>query len=381
MKNLARGSLLLLVVMSLACETSSAGAADPAGEWKLVNAFPKLEFVQPVDLQAPRDGSKRLFVVEQAGVIKVFANRADVASAATFLDIRDRLISGGEMGLLGLAFPADFGRSGLFYVNYTADNPLRTVVSRFKSAGGVADPASEEVLLTVPQPYRNHNGGQLQFGPDGMLYIAMGDGGAGGDPHNHGQNPRSLLGAILRIDVSGPGAYTVPPDNPFVAHADWRPEIWAYGLRNPWRFSFDTATGALWAGDVGQNRLEEIDVVKKGGNHGWRRTEGTECYDPKMACRSGVELVEPVWEYGRGQGVSVTGGYVYRGKRLPALDGAYLFADFGSQRVWALHKAGGPARVELLTRGGAVPSSFGVDAEGEVFIVSHAGSIFSLAPR
>lgn len=374
---------ITISTLAMACESSRAGAADPPTKsWQLVNAFPKLEFKQPVDLQSPRDGTGRLFVVEQPGAIRVFDNRPDASEAKVFLDIRDRVRAGGEMGLLGLAFPGDFKASKRFYVYYTADRPRRTVVSRFKADGDAADPASEEVLLTVPQPYGNHNGGQIQFGPDGMLYIALGDGGAGGDPHNHGQNRRTLLGTIVRIDVSGAGAYKVPSDNPFVGNsAGWRPEIWAWGLRNPWRFSFDAKTGELWAADVGQGALEEVDIIVKGGNYGWRRTEGSRCYDPKFSCRSGAKIVESVWEYGRSQGVSITGGYVYRGSRLPALEGAYLFADYGSQRVWALRREGKSSKVELLTRGGALPSSFGVDEKGEVYLVSHGGSVMRLAPR
>ena len=375
--------MLGLVLVSLSCESSPAGASDSSSSWALEPAFPKLSFDLPVDFQSARDGSNRLFVVEQPGRIQVFANRPDIASSGTFLDIQDRVTSGGEMGLLGLALAPDFGTSGVFYVYYTARDPLRTVVSRFKSTGSVANPGSEEVLLTVPQPYRNHNGGQIAFGPDGMLYIGLGDGGAGGDPHNHGQNRRTLLGNILRIDVSAPGKYRVPKDNPFVGNKDgWRPEIWAYGLRNPWRFSFDASTGQLWTGDVGQGAYEEIDIVEKGGNYGWRRVEGPVCYDPKFDCRRGIKATEPVWSYDRKQGVSVTGGYVYRGERLPGLAGAYVFADFGSQRIWALRMgADKKAKVELLTRGGVVPSSFGVDAKGELYVLSHGGSILRLAAR
>jgi glucose/arabinose dehydrogenase len=335
-----------------------------------------------VDLQSANDGSDRLFVVEQAGVVRVFGNKSDVANSAVFMDIQDRVKSGGELGLLGLAFPPDFKRSQVLYVNYTSGGPLRTLVSRFRVKNGVADPASEQVLLTIPQPYRNHNGGQVQFGPDGMLYIAVGDGGSGGDPHNHGQNRRTLLGTIVRIDVSGAGAYTVPKDNPFFANSKgWREEIWAYGLRNPWRFSFDPKTGRLWAGDVGQNLLEEVDVIKRGGNYGWRRLEGTDCYEPRVGCRGSEQFENPVWEYGRSEGVSITGGYVYRGDRLPGLRGSYIFADFGSQRIWALRADKRRPRAQLLTRGGVVPSSFGTDARGELYVVSHNGALYRIEAR
>ena len=284
--------VVVLLISVCGCRERTASADSANSAWKLEPAFPSLKFRQPVDLQAAPDNAGMLYVVEQPGTIRAFKEHPDTSKSSLFLDIRERVASGGEMGLLGLAFGPDYGQTGHFYVNYTATRPLRTVVSRFRAVDGRGDAASEQVLLTIRQPYRNHNGGQLQFGPDGMLYIGVGDGGAGGDPHNHGQSPRTLLGNILRIDVSGGAAYSIPPDNPFVGNdRGWREEIWAYGFRNPWRFSFDSVSGALWTGDVGQNKREEVHRVEKGGNHGWRRLEGTLCYDPKTSCRGGTTFV------------------------------------------------------------------------------------------
>mgnify|MGYP001262301701 CR=1 FL=1 len=250
-------------------------------QYELEIAFPNLTFARPVDLQHAGDGSDRIFIVEQAGVIRVFANTSSVATADTFLNIQNRVNdSGNEEGLLGLAFHPNFATNGYFYVNYTASNPRRTVVARYRVSANPnrADANSEFVLLTVNQPYENHNGGQLAFGPDGYLYIGMGDGGSGGDPQNNGQDRRGLLGDMLRIDVDNPAGglnYGIPPDNPFVGNTSgYREEIYAYGFRNPWRFSFDFVTGWLWVGDVGQGSREEVDIVEKGLNYGWRIMEG-----------------------------------------------------------------------------------------------------------
>ena len=284
---------------------------------KLEPAFPGLEFDRMVLLTYPDDGSGRLFLALQPGRIVVFENEPGVESAETFLDIRERVNdSGNEEGLLGLAFDPAFAENGYFYVNYTASVPRRTVVSRFSVDArnpDRADADSEAVFLEVAQPYQNHNGGHVAFGPDGMLYVGLGDGGWRGDPRGNGQDLSTLLGSILRIDVSAldeTGGYAAPPDNPFADDATARPEIWAYGLRNPWRFSFDRETGDLWAADVGQNRYEEIDLVRPGRNYGWNVMEGAHCYRQEGCDTRGLEL--PVAEYGRDGGCSVTGGYVYR---------------------------------------------------------------------
>ncbi|MGZ4885701.1 MAG: PQQ-dependent sugar dehydrogenase, partial [Halobacteriota archaeon] len=314
--------------------------AETQHQYSVSVAFPNVQFKDPVGIYTPGDQSNRLFVVEQAGVIKVFQNNESVNNAAVFLNISDRVISGGELGLLGLAFPRQFNESGFFYVYYTSNNPLRSVVSRFsvsKTNVNQADVNSEEVLLQVGQPFSNHNGGQISFGPDGYLYIGLGDGGGAGDPLGNGQNRSTLLGKILRIDVnsaSGSLNYSIPRDNPFVGNNQgFREEIYAYGLRNPWRFSFDPTTGLLWVGDVGQDRIEEVDIVKSGGNYGWNIMEGSSCYSPPSGCnQTGLSL--PIWEYNHSIGYSVTGGFVYRGAALPELVGSYVYGDYGSGRIW-----------------------------------------------
>jgi glucose/arabinose dehydrogenase len=357
----------------------------PADPVELEAAFPRLRFESPVDLQDPGDGSGRLFVVEQPGTIRVFPNRPDAASAAVFLDIRALVDdAGNEEGLLGLAFHPDYRRNGWFYVNYTAAGPDRTVIARYRADPrdpNRADPASARVILELAQPYSNHNGGQLAFGPDGYLYIAVGDGGAGGDPHGNGQNRATLLGSLLRIDVDRPSAgrsYGIPPDNPYAGGGQgFREEIYAYGLRNPWRFSFDPETSRLWAADVGQNRYEEIDLIVKGGNYGWNIMEGAHCYDSGGCDRSG--LIPPVWEYDHSQGQSVTGGFVYRGSRRPELRGGYIYADFVSGRLWALWYDGtGEPRNERLADSGLPISSFGVDSSGELYLCAFDGRIYRL---
>ncbi|MGH7455580.1 MAG: PQQ-dependent sugar dehydrogenase, partial [bacterium] len=290
---------------------------------QLQNAFPNLTFSSPVDLQHPGDGTDRIFVVEQAGIIRVFENAATATSARTFLDIRPKVDFNGEKGLLGLAFHPNYQTNGYFYVNYVASSPRRTIIARYRVSAtdpnqAVAD--SESVILTFNQPFDNHNGGQITFGDDGYLYIATGDGGSAGDPQGNGQSLQTLLGKILRIDVdtaAGGRNYGIPGDNPFAGNtAGNREEIYAYGLRNPWRMSFDRTTGWLWAADVGQGRFEEIDLITNGGNYGWKIMEGNSCFSPSTGCNM-TSLINPIWDYGRSLGASVTGGYVYRGAKVP----------------------------------------------------------------
>jgi glucose/arabinose dehydrogenase len=349
-------------------------------------AFPNLSFDLPVGVYNAGDGSGRLFVLEKRGVIYVFQNQRDVAAAAIFLDIRDRVNSAAtEEGLLGLAFHPDFADNGFFYVDYTASNPRRTVIARFSVAAGDpnnADEASELVVLEVLQPYSNHNGGQLAFGPDGFLHIAMGDGGSAGDPHGNGQNRTTLLGKILRIDIdrtSDGRNYGIPSDNPFVGNAlGYREEIYAYGFRNPWRFSFDPETERLWAADVGQDRVEEIDIVGKGQNYGWNIMEGNLCFNPTAGCNQ-TGLTMPIWTYDRSLGYSVTGGFVYRGSELPELAGSYVYGDFGSGRIWALRYNGvdAPVNTDLIDSSLNI-SSFGVDEQNELYICDYNGQIYKL---
>jgi len=348
-------------------------------------AFPNLHFTNPVGIYNAGDGSNRLFVVEQAGVIKVFENNENVTTAHVFLNLTDRVLSGGELGLLGLAFHPHFSENGYFYVHYTVDNPRREIISRFSVSPtnrNQADVNSEVILLQVEQPFTNHNGGQLAFGPDGRLYIALGDGGGEGDPLGNGQNRSTLHGKILRIDVDSPSRglnYSIPRDNPFVGNTKgYREEIYAYGLRNPWRFSFDPATGRLWVGDVGQDRIEEIDIVKSGQNYGWNIMEGSLCYSPPFGCnQTGLEL--PLWEYNHTIGNAVIGGFVYRGSAFPALVGDYIYGDYGSGRIWALryNGTGTPTNVELANTGLHI-SSFGLDQKNELYICALDGSIYKL---
>ena len=326
-------------------------------------------FRRPVELGGYPGG--RLFVAEQDGLVLLFDG--DGSNERVLLDIRS-LVSreGDEEGLLSIALDPAFEASGHVWAYYSvAGGPRRTRLSRFTATADVAGASSELVVLEAPQPFSNHNGGAIRFGPDGMLYLGFGDGGAGGDPFGNGQNPSTLLGAIIRIDVRAATAaapYAVPADNPLLATPGARPEVWAYGFRNPWRMAFDPATGALWVGDVGQDAVEEIDVVERGGNYGWNRLEGDRCFEPARGCDASGTIA-PVATYGREGGCSVTGGVVYRGPALPSLAGWYVYGDFCSGRVWALAAdlSGEPV---LIAQTGLAISSFGVDAESEVYVLS-----------
>jgi glucose/arabinose dehydrogenase len=323
------------------------------------------------------DGSDRLYVVEQTGAIRIVEDGG--VRAQPFLDLGDDIVAGGEQGLLGLAFHPGYPRNGRLFVNYT-DLRGDTVVAEYRRAPGDplrAHPSAARVLLAIDQPFVNHNGGALAFGPDGYLYVATGDGGSAGDPLGNGQALDTLLGKLLRIDVDsdGSGAYGIPSDNPFVGRDDARAEVWAYGLRNPWRFSFDAGTSTLWIGDVGQSDAEEINrapAAAAGLNYGWNIMEGTSCYEPPEGCEhSGLE--QPVATYTHAEGCSVTGGYVYRGSRYPSLAGVYLFADYCSGTIWGFDAArASPSQpVELLSTDRAL-SSFGVDRAGELYVTDLA---------
>ena len=332
-----------------------------------------------VDIRHAGDGSGRLFLVEQAGRIWVLSG--DEELDRPFLDISGRISSGGERGLLSLAFPPDYRRSGVFYTWYT-DRDGDTVLSRFR-VGPDPDRAradSEEILLTVPQPRANHNGGQLQFGPDGYLYLGIGDGGGGGDPDGFGQDTTSLLGKLIRIDVdAAQGGYAIPPDNPFVGSAT-RDEIWALGLRNPWRMAFDPLTGDLYIADVGQNSFEEINVqgaLDGGGqNYGWNRMEGEECFRAGCDTRG---LVLPVGGYGHDQGCSVTGGVVYRGSAYPDLHGRYLFGDYCTGAIWSLRSTRDGWRQDLIDASGFSILTFGAGEDGAVYLSAAGRGVFRLA--
>ena len=337
----------------------------------------------PVHLTHAGDGSGRLFVVELTGRIRrVVDGQVD---PMPFLDISDRTTCCGERGLLSVAFPPGYADKGYFYVDYTATegSTLVSRISRFHLTGDpdVADPDSEEILLTIEQPFANHNGGQLAFGPDGFLYVSTGDGGSGGDPHGNGQNPGVLLGKILRLDVeSGAFPYAIPADNPFVGMPGHREEIWALGLRNPWRMSFDRATGDLYLGDVGQNTWEEIDfqpAASGGGeNYGWRLMEGNHCFEASSCDMTG--LVLPVAEYDHGLGCSVTGGTVWRDAATPDLAGIYYYADFCSGRIWGSRRSGTAWQGRLLRHSPFNVSSFGEDEAGGVYVVDLGGTLHRL---
>ncbi|UJS18607.1 MAG: PQQ-dependent sugar dehydrogenase [Candidatus Jettenia sp.] len=351
-------------------------------------AFPYLSFINPTDIQNSGDGTNRLFVLEQQGIISVFRNSSRTKEKQIFLDIRDRVNDrGAEEGLLGLAFHPDFKNNGFFYVNYTASNPRRTVIARYNVHQATPNAAlkdSELIIMQFSQPFSNHNGGQITFGPDGFFYIATGDGGSGGDPFGNGQSLKTLLGKILRIDVDNPSEgrnYGIPADNPFVGNdSGFQEEIYAYGLRNPWRFSFDPKTQWLWAADVGQYHFEEVDIIEKGKNYGWNIMEGLHCFKPPSGCdTTGLEL--PIWEYNHDVGASITGGYVYRGSQVPELIGAYIYSDFMSGRIWYLRYDGSslPINTELLTTSLNI-SSFGIDEKNELYMLSFDGKIYCFKP-
>ena len=355
----------------------------PATPLVRVRAFPELSFERPVFLTHAPGDPDRVFVLEQDGRIWVFDNRDDVQERSVFLDIRDRVRrSHNEEGLLGLAFDPSYAENGAFYLYYSASSPRRVVIARFEVTADPerADPDSEQVLLELEQPYGNHNGGMIAFGPDGHLYAGFGDGGAAGDPLQAGQDLSTLLGKIIRVSVAPDGTVQVPHDNPFVDVDGARPEIWALGLRNPWRFSFDRQTGELWVGDVGQDSREEVDVVVRGGNYGWRAEEGTLPFDPDQAPATEA-LLPPIVEYGRSEGQSITGGYVYRGTDLPPFRGAYFYGDYGSGKVWALRR-GADGQLGSNEQVASVPSlsSFGEDTRGELFAVSLDGGIYRFEP-
>ncbi len=397
--------IILAAFYLVSCDSSGDNPQVPSdpdieNKFSLVNAFPNLSFDRPLDIQNPGDGSNRLFVVEQKGVILVINNipannQIEVqlngldATSNIFLDIQNQvLFDESELGMLGLAFHPDYENNGLFYVNYIADNPLRNVISRFavsEDNPNIADADSEVILLEIEQPHPFHNGGQLAFGPnDGFLYISLGDGGH--DSEDNAQDLLNLLGSILRIDVDNPEGennYGIPSDNPLFGNTSgFREEIYAYGLRNPWRMSFDSVTGALWTGDVGDQSLEEIDIVEKGKNYGWPIMEGTNCYDPPSGCdMSGLEL--PIWEYGRNEGRTLIGGFVYRGAELPELFGKYIYADFVSGRVWALSFDGltvtdNTQLLRFADMDSFIITSFGIDEQNELYITGFDGNIYRL---
>jgi glucose/arabinose dehydrogenase len=403
---LAPGGKRILVVDAKAGTLTAVPAAAPGVEVdetplpvQTAVAFPDLKWTgwspdtktgkpnlfRPILLTHAGDGSNRVFVATEQGVIHVFPNDQKATKSTVFLDIQDRVSyddKQDEEGFLGLAFHPKYKENGEFFVFYTLKKPkLTNVVSRFrvrKDDPDRADPDSEQEILRISKPYWNHDGGTLCFGRDGYLYLTHGDGGLGNDPHDNGQNLNSLLGKVLRIDVDQKDEgknYAVPKDNPFVGTKDARPEIWAYGLRNIWRMAFDRKTGRLWASDVGQNLYEEIDIIERGGNYGWSRREGLHPFGAKGQ-PPGKDFVEPLWEYHHDVGKSLTGGSVYRGTRLPELDGYYLYGDYVTSKIWALRYDDAKGRVTAnrpIKDPGRAVFSFGEDEKGEVYMLTSSG--------
>jgi len=382
---------LLLACALLACGKDSGPGGPPAtGDlYNVENAFPNLTFSRPTNIVNAGDGTDRLFVTEQSGRILVFPNQSTATSASVFLDISSEVLGSvqSEMGLLGLAFHPRYANNGYFFVQYTAGTNTDRFgrISRFtvSADANVADPASEKILYEFSDAYPNHNGGALCFGPDGYLYIAIGDEGGpnGGDPNNNAQDRTTIFGNILRIDVDQnvdtPPYYGIPVDNPFVGNVSgYREDIWAYGFRNPWRISFDVPTGRLIAGDVGQRTWEEIDIVQKGGNYGWDCREGLADYDEvedpsSPLCATATALIDPVHVYGHSVGGSITGGHVYHGPSLPLLSGLYIYGDFISGTIWALNLTTGANNVLKDTN--LFLTTFGVAEDNELFVASYYG--------
>jgi hypothetical protein len=385
------GPLLALMALSCSNGPASRSAPPPGGSGTIRAVLLASGLSQPVGLTAPAGDTTRLFIVEKTGRIRIWRNGALLSRP--FLDISSLVSTGSEQGLLGLAFHPQYAANGLFYVDYTdLAGDTRVAEHQVTADPDSASPAGREILY-VEQPYANHNGGQIAFGPDGYLYVGMGDGGSAGDPQGRAQNPSELLGKILRIDVSAPDpaagtAYSIPPDNPFGGRAGYRPEIWSLGLRNPWRFSFDRATGDLYIADVGQNLLEEVDVEPAGAggrNYGWNLVEGTQCYRSASCDTTG--LTPPLAEYPHGDECSVTGGYVYRGSAIPAIAGHYLYGDWCSGMVRSFRAVNGAATdardwTSALRRvsGGAMSglTSFGDDARGELYLLLQNGEIYQI---
>ncbi|HUP19711.1 MAG TPA: PQQ-dependent sugar dehydrogenase [Gemmatimonadota bacterium] len=376
-----------VVALVAACADANGGSQPPPPSG---DTAPALETVAtgldfPLHVTAP-PGDPRVFVVEKAGRIRIVEGGALLPEP--FLDVSGEVSGGSEQGLLSLAFHPGYAANGRFFVNYTdRGGDTRVVEYRVSADPNRADPAPVRTVLTVAQPFSNHNGGLVAFGPDGMLYVGMGDGGSGGDPQGNAQDLGTLLGKLLRIDVDGGAPYAVPADNPFTGEPGARGEIWAYGLRNPWRFAFDRETGDLYVADVGQNRLEEVNAVEgtgRGLDYGWNVMEGDECVQPREGCDTAGRTL-PVVVYGHGDGCSVTGGHVYRGSAIPDLQGAYFYSDFCSGFVRSFRFAGGAATdeqswPELRPSEGSV-SSFGEDAAGEIYLMTSGGTVYKFVPR
>jgi glucose/arabinose dehydrogenase len=376
-----RVSILTLLLAVAACDDGPSDGEPPGdADIRLQRVVEGLQ--SPVHLAAPA-GDPRLFIVEQPGRIRIVENGGLLPTP--FLDIRAKVGSGGERGLLSVAFHPQYAQNRTFFVNYT-DLQGHTRVERYRASAdrNVADPASAELVIAIEQPFANHNGGQVAFGPDGRLYIGMGDGGGAGDPRETGQDPMQLLGKLLRLDVDAARPYAIPAGNPYAGRTDGRPEIWALGLRNPWRFSFDHTASLLYLADVGQNRLEEVNVVPSGQagvNYGWDVMEATDCFEPSSGCNPSG-LTQPVATYTHSEGCSVTGGFVYRGQDIASLRGHYFYADYCNGWIRSFRYASGQvadAREWEVENVGNI-SSFGEDGRGELYVIAHDGGVYKIVP-
>lgn len=350
--------------------------------YTIQNRFSNLEFDSPLDIQSLKQDNDYLFVVERGGKIYAFENDDDVQEKSLFLDISDIILNSGEQGLLGLAFHPNFEQNGYFYVIYVSKDQVSTL-SRFSVGGDIiegADESSEKKLLELKQPYANHNGGQIAFGPDGYLYISLGDGGGTGDPMNNAQDRTNLFGTISRIDVDSGEPYAIPESNPYYGNEQgFKEEIYAYGLRNPWRFSFDSETENLWTADVGQNAYEEINIIYSGKNYGWNILEGEHCYESEN-CEEPNNYGAPIHEYNHSLGRSVTGGYVYRGSSLKSLQGKYIYADFISGKIWALSFNNNEfVKNEQIAETDLRITSFGIDSSNELYFCAFDGNLYSIS--
>ncbi len=388
---------IAVVACTVLCDLQPAAAEDVPLPVGVERAFPNVIFDRPIVVTHANDGTNRVFVAEQEGIIKVMPNDQDVEDATVFLDIDERCVykdNQNEEGLLGFAFHPKFKENGQLFVYYTTASAEHTsVISRFtvsQENPNVVDAASEEEIMRIPQPYWNHNGGTICFGPDGYLYVALGDGGSGNDPEGNGQNLTTVLGAILRIDVDKKADgrnYAIPADNPFIGQTvpgrggrklPVREEIYAYGLRNVWRMAFDRVDGTLWAADVGQNLWEEINVIEKGGNYGWNVREAKHWFRPDGNDQDRTDLIDPVWEYHHSIGKSITGGCVYRGSRVPQLVGKYVYADYVTGLLWALDydKLSGKVVNYSLTGEKQPVMTFGDDEAGDVYFTTTFGMLY-----
>jgi len=371
-------TVLFLSFFIVGCQTENkepSTQSTTASSIALQPIFTNLTFDVPIAMLQSSNG--QWFVVEQNGKIKTF--KTGDTSTNTFIDLAEKVDFGGEKGLLGMALHPEFHSNGIFFVSYS-NNSGNSNLSRFQSNNLVVDANSEKTILTVDQPYSNHNGGQITFGPDGFLYFGLGDGGAADDPRGHGQNKETLLGSIIRIDVNNSDTYEIPADNPFVGKPG-KDEIYAYGLRNPWRWSFDKKTGELWLADVGQNEWEEINIIKLGGNYGWNSLEANHCFVESNCDKSG--FISPIFEYSHNEGRSVTGGYVYRGTEMPNLNGHYFYADYVSGNIWSLRKNADSNYTNTLRISSNIHiASFAEDLQANLYVIAHqSGKIFKIIEK